>query len=414
MVPMTGAGEIERQQTLREVQGAYLAQYRANHRSNDQVPAIRLVLANPGRDSAHWRPVAEELVAMTTAEAYPLRAVTGFNISVRSSEDTIGFLTREHGIPVVAGPLTADDLANSPEEPDKFPGLAKVVPGNSAQASALGHYHQDIDPSRTLLIEDLREGDNYNETLSKVFREVTRDAPHRPETFRSRGVNEVGTLPNEFARLVSGICGSPAEVVYFAGRPTQLRVFVNALGNRHCTDRSYTVVTGSGASTLVTDPDLDWSALENRVTVRYSALAHPDAWTGQQPSATGGSAEALGLLTELIAEAGETGATDLTDSRTITLYDAAWTAITGIRGSAVDGAPVPDLDTVADSWLRMHGINRVDGVSGWICLDNHGLPYNKAVAIVELDPTAQGLRFAGTAWPAGSEPEAECLVPNTA
>ncbi|MEK8143766.1 hypothetical protein NKH18_22460 [Streptomyces sp. M10(2022)] len=48
LLPLTSTEASIRTKVLREVQGAFVAQYRANHASNDEVPKIRLVLANTG------------------------------------------------------------------------------------------------------------------------------------------------------------------------------------------------------------------------------------------------------------------------------------------------------------------------------------------------------------------------------
>jgi hypothetical protein len=53
----------------------------------------------------------------------------------------------------------------------------------------------------------------------------------------------------------------------------------------------------------------------------------------------------------------------------------------------------------------------VRGASGWICLDNHGNPYNKAVPVVEL--TRDKPRFVQIAWPEGKPPAGECMPPRT-
>ncbi|MFC6986885.1 hypothetical protein [Streptomyces cirratus] len=73
---------------------------------------------------------------------------------------------------------------------------------------------------------------------------------------------------------------------------------------------------------------------------------------------------------------------------------------------------MPSLSEVADSWLRLHGNNRVEGASGWICLDQYGNPYNKAVSIVHLDPASKTAAFDGIAWPAGRAPDPNCSIPN--
>ncbi|MFD9219005.1 hypothetical protein ACFWDI_02975 [Streptomyces sp. NPDC060064] len=74
MLPMAPVQAFEQDKTLHEVQGAYLAQYRANHDSNSKKPAIRLLLANPGRSHTHWRPVAEQLGTLSQSGSANLRA----------------------------------------------------------------------------------------------------------------------------------------------------------------------------------------------------------------------------------------------------------------------------------------------------------------------------------------------------
>lgn len=54
---------------------------------------------------------------------------------------------------------------------------------------------------------------------------------------------------------------------------------------------------------------------------------------------------------------------------------------------------------------------RVNGASGWICLDVHGNPYDKAVPIVELTDDSRA-RFVKIAWPENEPPTAECLPPS--
>ena len=52
----------------------------------------------------------------------------------------------------------------------------------------------------------------------------------------------------------------------------------------------------------------------------------------------------------------------------------------------------------------------MNGASGWICLDKHGSPYDKAVPIVEV--TAEGrARFDTLARPEGKPPSKEHLPP---
>ncbi|MFD5513715.1 hypothetical protein ACFWIB_39145 [Streptomyces sp. NPDC127051] len=169
MIPMVSDAPAERREYVEQVQGAYLAQYRANHQANNKQPPIRLVLANPGRGYKEWRTVADQLVRAAADGKQNLRAVAGINISITETEQAVRYLTREKGIPVVAGPMTADDIKNTAADPHRYPGLARVAPGNTDQANALASYGSDIKPEETLVVEDIREGDNYLTSLRQTF-----------------------------------------------------------------------------------------------------------------------------------------------------------------------------------------------------------------------------------------------------
>ncbi|WP_267243446.1 hypothetical protein [Streptomyces sp. PR69] len=414
LLPMAPAQPFEQQKTLSEVQGAYLAQYRANHHSNGKKPLIKLLLANPGRTHAHWEPVAGQLAEMASDPRHNLRAVLGFDVSTAATQAAIHRLTADHGIPVVSGPLTADDFGNSEARPDAYPGFARIVPDNTDQAEALSYFNKDIDPAQTLVVEDVREGDNYVDSLKSAFADLTRGAPRAPEQYRAPDdFHKEGTTASAFDRMVDTICTSPAKVIYFAGRPVQLRQFLNELGDRGCTDKKYTVITGDAASTLPSDAKLNRDVFRKGVTLQYASMAHPHAWTRADAPATGGSADAVRTLEQLAAsgEAGDIGPVTLTDSRTIVFYDAGLTAVTAIRMRGDDDPVIPELSSIKDSWLRLHGMGKVEGASGWICLDNYGNAYNKPVAVVELAPDDPArIRFVGLAWPNGEPTPADCTA----
>ncbi|MEV0280037.1 hypothetical protein AB0I22_27100 [Streptomyces sp. NPDC050610] len=416
MIPMTASEPFEQRKVLSEVQGMYLAQYRANHRSNDQTPKIRLLLANPGRDHTYWPEVSDEL-ARRAATKENLRAVVAFNVSVRATQQAIARLTNERHIPVVGGAVTAGDIGNSAAHPDAYKGFVRVLPTTRDQAAALKSFNKNANPERSLVVEDLRQDDNYTVTLKHAFHELTKGAPRAPEQFRSPAdFSKEGSTSNDFHQMVNTICNSPAEDIYFAGRPVQLRQFINELGARACTDKEYRVVSGYAASTLSSDAKLNWDALRDGVTVEYASVAHPDAWTAPDAPATGGSKAAYEQLSGLAAEAarkpvGPVGRVDLTDSRAVTTHDAAWTAITAIRNNSRNGSDVPSLDQVRNAWLRLHGADKVQGASGWICLDNYGNPYDKAVPVVRLNPRTKSVDFVGHAWPEhGKPPPEDCTA----
>ncbi|MFC4503804.1 MULTISPECIES: hypothetical protein [Streptomyces] len=413
MLPYTASTPSTLSDIQHELQGAYLAQYQANHASNGQSPAIRLVLANPGATSDHWELLVDRLSAMAKSEDR-LRAVAGVGMSTDYNKRAVAALTAR-GIPVVGSSITADDLANSAANKDAFPGLARVSPTNTDEARALASFAK-VGAGRALLVYD-KPGDPYTRTLQQSFAALIKGSPYEPQPFTPPADrSQEGTTANTFRQITHLVCDTApgTDTILFAGRHTQLRQFINALGTRGCQDRKFTLLTGDEGSYLTGEKDLDHSALDHNLSVRYTALAHPDAWA-KDPAKTGGSAADARTLTDLLARAtrapvGPIGETALEDGQLIIGYDAMTLAVHGIREATPDGRLFPSLADVGLQWPQVKGSLRVSGASGWICLDVHGNPYDKAVPIVELTP--EGIsRFVRIAWPEGEPPAKECLPP---
>ncbi|GKQ39635.1 hypothetical protein [Streptomyces sp. A012304] len=413
MLPYTATNPSTLSDILHEVQGAYLAQWQANHTSNGQAPAIRLVLANPGATSEHWPLLVEQLAKMAKGE-HRLRAVAGIGTSTDNNKRAVAELTRL-GIPVVGASITADDLANG-QGKDPFPGLARVSPTNTDEARALASFAK-VGAGRALLVYD-KPGDPYTRTLQRSFAQLIKGSPYEPQPFTPPADRtREGTTANTFRQITHLVCDTSPETdtILFAGRHTQLRQFINALGTRGCQDREFTLLTGDEGSYLSGDKKLDRAALTHNLSVRYTALAHPDTWP-KTPAGPGGSAGDARTLTDLLARAtrepvGPIGDTALEDGQLIIAYDAVRLAVHGIREATPPGSTVPPLTDVGLQWPQVKGSLRVNGASGWICLDVHGNPYDKAVPIVELMPEG-GSRFVRVAWPEGKPPGRECLPPS--
>jgi hypothetical protein len=415
MLPLTSTSAGMRIKVLHEVQGAYAQQYRANHASNGQVPRIRLVLANTGNGNAHWRTTVEQLKGMTGAP-HQLRAVSGIATSSAPVRDAVTALTSAR-IAVVGTTITADDLANSATS-TPFPGLARVSPTNTDEARALANFGK-VDAAKALLVHDTRTGDYYTDTLRRAFTALLKDVPYEPQLFTSpENQTDEGTTANTFRRITDLVCDTRAETLFFAGRHTQLRQFINALGARGCAHRKFTLLTGDEGSYLGADRRLDPTALDNGVTVRYAALAHPDAWRavkGRPLPATGGSAGAYAEFERMMRTVsgpayGPVGPVALADGQSIIAYDAMAAAVLAIREATPEGGKLPLLVDVGRQWPQVKGSLRVSGASGWICLDNAGNPYNKAVPVVQL--TRDGTpEFVQIAWPEEKPPPADCLPP---
>ncbi|WP_169813893.1 ABC transporter substrate-binding protein [Actinomadura kijaniata] len=407
MVPMSyrwGHQEAERRQVLQEVQGAYAAQALANREARAHPGSgrlrVRLVLANPGSGSQHWKDVVPRLRERTASEN--LRMVFGFNVSHTGNLEAIGALNRL-GIPVVGGPITAESLEMSPG----LPRLAKVVPSNIDQARALVA-HLRADPKRAFLVEDVSDKDLYAQSLRRAFRLVTRGTPYAPEQFLPEHATS-----NDYSRMVNNLCDSKADTVFFTGRPPALASFVSALGGRGCEERRFRLVTVSGASTLALDPHMDWAAFARGkgLEVVYATVTHQDAWTTSGAPKTGGSRDDFEKLRRFLSEERGIGSVDLRTGRTITMYDSALLSIESIQNRVTKPGEVPSLESIPEAWRRLHGPQRVRGASGWICLTGRATPYNKAVAIVRLDDRARSVRFIRLAWPEGRPLDRACREP---
>ncbi|KQX70770.1 hypothetical protein [Streptomyces sp. Root1310] len=415
MLPYTASTPSTLSDIQHEVQGAYLAQWQANHTSNGQAPAIRLVLANPGATSDHWETMVDRLERMAKG-ADRLRAVVGVGQSTDNNKKAVAELTRR-GIPVVGASITADNLANGQNGKDPFPGLARVSPTNTDEARALASFAK-VDAGRALLVYD-KPGDPYTRTLQTSFAALLKGSPYEPQPFTPPADRtQEGTTANTFRQITHLVCDTSAETdtILFAGRHTQLRQFVNALGTRGCQNRRFTVLTGDEGSYLSGDKKLDRTALTHNLSVRYTSLAHPDAWVNAPVTLQGGSAADAKVLTGLLARSarepvGPIGDIALEDGQLIIGFDAMTLAVHGIREATPDGATVPPLADVGLQWPQVKGSLRVSGASGWICLDVHGNPYDKAVPIVELHADG-GSRFVRIAWPEGKPPGKECLPPS--
>lgn len=414
LIPFTSSDPTVQAAVLHVIQGAYIAQYLANHDPNDTPPPIRLVLANPGQDFGQWRPVARQLASMTGSPDN-LRAVTGIGRSTDTTQREVGWLTR-HGIPVVGGSITADSIANGPAS-DPFPGLVRVAATNTAEAEALAHYAK-VKPRQAYLVEDIRTGDDYITTLRKAFSKKVPKTAIQP--FRSpQDITQEGQTSNLFLQTVQNICieNPPIRWIYFAGRQVQLRQFINELAARACREQSYTILTGDAASHLAHDPKLDRNAFAFGITLDYAALASPDAWKSMKRA--GGSLNGqfmdsqrayMNFHDALTQQAMRIDPVDLADGQAIINYDAVLTAITAIRNMATPSTPMPKLQDIINEWSVLHAHNKILGASGWICLDNFGNPYDKAIPIVSY--TRGKPVFVALAWPNdGKPPKYSCPAP---
>ncbi|MFJ9037543.1 amino acid ABC transporter substrate-binding protein [Streptomyces sp. NPDC102406] len=437
VLPLHPQLEAERKQLRSEIQGAYLAQYRANR--SEQVPLLRLVLANPGTDYRQQAKVVDQLADMAHDKRDNLRAVTGFNLSLKETKAAVAHLTKDLGIPVLASRISGDEPANPEPGADRqpYPGLARINSTNSDQAAALADFHGGLKDAETVLVKDTRPGDIYNASLARAFSHKEAGPPGpKDQPFRSPSLTELGATGNDFAQISLNICDSDAHYVYFAGRPVHLRLFALKLADTPCHGKKYTIVSGSGSATLDRYmKDSDWETLRGGpgasaplVKVQYTAPGHPQAWDkalrdwdrehpdpASRPEYLTEPRKELAALRRLIGSgtAGDIGPVRLDDSRTMLVHDGVKTiaAAVFLARPGTEGA-VPSLRRITAEWPRLESRHHVTGASGWICLTNAGNAYDKPVSVVELDPKTRRVDFVGIGWPTGRPQPKDCVVPS--
>ncbi|MEU5087735.1 amino acid ABC transporter substrate-binding protein [Streptomyces sp. NPDC021356] len=452
MLPLQSDTPALRREMRADLQGAYLGQLKANA-GEGEPPKIRLVLANPGREYGHQASVVDTLLRMAASATDRLRAVTGINLSLDETQDAVRRLT-EHKVPVLASRITGDQIANEDTADrtakPRYPGLARIIPTNHDVAQALAAFNgaQGREDRRTVLVYD-RRPDSYNQSLAKAFSGIKETGPPGPDAmpFTSPAIDEAGSTGNQFTQIANNICGSSADTVYFAGRSLHLRLFALKLAQMDCGNRHYTVVSGSdGASLRQSMSQADWKQLRDadgsaKVTVQYGAPAHPDSWAAELaawtkrwtsahhrapaaadlPQYLTEPEAALNFLKALIETTRHDGtglgaAPDLEDSRTMLVYDGLVTIGTALHQvQNGDAGTIPTLEDVGTEWSQLQSTHRVPGTSGLICLTAAGNPYDKPVAVVELDPGQAGqgrLRFVGLGWPTGHPQPVNCVIPS--
>jgi ABC-type branched-subunit amino acid transport system substrate-binding protein len=369
------------------LEGAYVAQYRANHdpATGDQ-PLIRLLLANPGSGLARWEPVVTELERRRAAPDH-LVAVAGIALSLTTSLDAVRRLSAAK-IPVFASTLTSDDLKD-------IDGLLRMAPTNAAQARAAAT-HVKADARTALLVQDNAEAELYAKTLAESFSATFADDAHRfvgqTEFFDSR----LGGVGNTFLQMIPNICTARPDVLYFAGRGEHLLVLVAQLVERNCKDHPIRIVSGDDLSVVPFPAELARRAAQAGVEVLFTALAHPDAW--REAPAEFDPQSTYYLRDEVCTVCFPVlfPKDGLDDASAIMSYDAVLTAVRTTRLTGKQPGQQVLAEELLQTQQRLHGENFVSGASGRLSFDAHGSPTAKVVPIMRVEPDGTA-RFAAVA-----------------
>jgi ABC-type branched-subunit amino acid transport system substrate-binding protein len=350
-----------------ELEGAYLAQWRANHHDGlGDIPLIRLLVVNVGDQAGQQDAVIPEVIQRVTDPAEYLVAVAGLGQSLYATEQAIRSLS-EAGIPMIASRLTADDLNTTPAQPVR--GLFRIPATNSAETLVAAHA---LETATTLLVQDINRGDAYTNSLAEQFRKVFATPPAtgkllEPERYDS----SLPAVDNTFVQMMPSICTEQPAAIYYAGRGANLPGFLAALAGRRC--QQLKLVTGDDGVDLTValrrqlaagDQSGIAAKLRTNITLRYTGLAPPGEWSDEQrflPAATRiFQQDCATCFNRVFPEE------QLDDGAAIVGYDAVLVAIRAIRSGASQGDTLADPAALTPGAVlqAMFRINRVDPVSG--------------------------------------------------
>lgn len=376
---------------LGALEGAYVAQMRANHSQElgDRTPQIQLYPANVGSRHEKWEPAVARLAAMTDDDA-PLVAAVGLAISTEASKATAQRLA-EHDIPLVASSASADGLNDS-----TVPGLIRVTASNSDFVTALRHYVRGRDDLRTaVLVHDQRAPDLHVATLTDAFRELMgEELGNRPDQpFQGTTVEE--DAPRAlFDAAVRNICQAgpgqtTPDMVLFSGRTGDLGEFLEAMHHRPCRDEPISVLF------VETGPVIDAEEAErlarNRITVVQASAVDPAWYTEEGPEPPPGYRPFTEQYRTHLPGVEDVAAA-LENGYAIANHDALATAVRAIRVSHAEDPDSPmSGPRVRDAFFLLHLDNAVEGAAGTLSFttDRRGDPGGKPVPVLETPPRTE-------------------------
>ncbi|MER7012479.1 hypothetical protein ABT324_13755 [Saccharopolyspora sp. NPDC000359] len=380
---LTGLDTITPVSTRNALRGAYTAQLRANRDNGweGDFPMIRLLPANPGTRFEQWQPVVEQIAQARTGPDRVV-AVAGLGQSHEGTKLAIDRLA-ELGIPMVGATITADSFTEQ-EKAGQFSGLVRVAPSNTEQVQAV--VRRLTGSQRAMLVQDENQSDLLASNLAAAFNEVYPAATGgellRAETYDSR----LGSNANAFAPMVRNICVAQPDVLFFSGRYLDLKGLLEALGQRRCPQLGIRVLTLDSVVDIAGVEEVR-DALSPGTTLEYTHLSSSAAWRAN-PKAF--EPTVVEYFQQTYAR--EFPDNSAGDGMAATSFDAVGTAITATRraaGTSHDVALVTP-ESVTSQFHRMHGVEAVPGVSGWLSFDCVGHPEDKAVSVFTL--TAEDTR----------------------
>lgn len=372
------------------LEGAHLAQLDANRA--DATPKIKLLVANPGIEFAHWGDAVAEI--QERREPDNIVAVTGIAFSLGPAFDAVKELARLQ-LPVVGSTLTTDELPPLPE-------VLRVSPTASDHARAAADYLADR-ADRIMIIRDDNPDDSYGHALDAAFRQRFSTDPDKIVGLEHYD-SSLGSVSNRFEGMNANICDNTPDTIYFAGRAAHALLFLDKLAERNCSEKPVRVVTADDmAYYRLADFPAEVALEKAGVSVLYTGLVHEQVW---QTHPDLFSPTAVDLFTKDCSKEEvcyrALSNNSLEDFAAVMEHDAVLTAVTAIRRAATNNDTSVQPGEVLQEMKGLHGATAIKGASGTLSFDEDGLPISKPIPILQArvgqEPQYMGLVMTDPDW----------------
>jgi ABC-type branched-subunit amino acid transport system substrate-binding protein len=325
-------------------------------------------------------------------------AVTGLSQSLDNTRDAAARLS-DHGIATIGSVVTADNM-NTNTHDVLTKNFYRIGPTNSDEVGAAANYIVAHNFRNVMLVEDTGSSDSYDRTLASAFKKKKEIPEMFTENYTEPGSGSTvtGTTRGQYLRAVfdgkhSEICDAHPDLIYFAGRGTDLLSFVTALSRDGACQSlpSVTVMTGDDVDNLVGTP----LNLGNdiRVNILYTALGYPNEWNSF-PKNSPYRQNYDDFATTFTRTYGFP-VDDLTDASAMMENDA---AVTSIKAAEADPGTNPSSIENFLSNIDCH--SSVGGASGFIAFNDTGSQIDKAMPILRITSAGSPLQV-DLAWSQG-------------
>jgi hypothetical protein len=317
------------------------------------------------------------------AGPHPIVGVVGLGVSWPETRSAAQSLA-ENGIPMVGAALSADGL-----NAGTYKGLLNVSPSNHDFVAALANYlDAGQHPDTALIMRDTAD-DDYTNNLYDDTRAVFKTWIVAEEQFTGQGRDPGGQLPS-FSYVTQNVCLVHPRYVFFTGRPSDLKRFIDALTAQNCAGHPpITVVAGA---TGLSSSSLSNEARRQNISILFATSDNAEKWERdfqQHPTASG-----YGTFHQLYQEQlRPVTVAALQDGYAVMHYDAVLTLVRAIRLAANDPALTdaqraapPALTDIVRDLTAINGNYKIEGASGTLeyssSPDSAGRAEHKQVPVV--------------------------------